>query len=124
MYPVSLRDEIRAWVLIQGKSQREAARHFDVSRHTVARLLQEEPAAQERRYQRHKETTPKTPVRDRALPHIQGWLKEHEWLARRAPKHCWTAHRMWTELHKLGIPIGESTVRLFVREVRKPSTPA
>ncbi len=25
MYPVSLRDEIRAWVLIQGKSQREAA---------------------------------------------------------------------------------------------------
>ena len=64
MYPVSLRDEIRTWVLIQGKSQRAAARHFDVSRHTVAKLLQEEPAAQERRYQRQKEATLKTPARD------------------------------------------------------------
>jgi len=124
VYPVSLRDEIRAWVLIQGKSQRAAACHFNVSRHTVARLLQEEPAAQERRYQRGKAAIPKTPVRDLALPHIQGWLKENEWLRRWAPKQCWTAHRMWVELHKLGIPIGESTVRLFVRELHKPTKPA
>ena len=124
MYPVSLRDEIRTWVLIQGKSQRAAARHFDVSRNTVAKLLQEEPAAQQRRYQREKPVTPKTPVRDLALPHIQGWLKENEWLARWAPKQCWTAHRMWVELCKRGIDIGESTVRLFVRELRKPSKPA
>ena len=89
-----------------------------------AKLLQEEPAPKERRYRRERPARRKTPVRDLALPQIQGWLKEHEWLARWAPKHCWTAHRMWTELHKLGIPIGESTVRLFVREVRKPSTPA
>ncbi len=124
MYSVSLRDEIRTWVLIQGKSQRTAARHFAVSRHTVAKLLQEEPAAQERRYQRRMPATPKTPVRDLALPHIQGWLKENEWLARWAPKQCWTAHRMWVELRKLGIAIGESTVRLFVRELRKPTKPA
>ncbi len=124
MYPVSLRDEIRAWVLIQGKSQRAAARYFDVSRHTVAKLLQEEPAAQERRYQRKTPTSPKTPVRDLALPHIQGWLKENEWLSRWAPKQCWTAHRMWVELRKLDIPIGESTVRLFVRELHKPTKPA
>jgi transposase len=124
VYPVSLRDEIRAWVLIQGKSQRAAARHFDVSRNTVAKLLQEEPAPKERRYQRGKAATPKTPVRDLALPHIQGWLKENEWLARWAPKQCWTAHRMWVELRKLGIAIGESTVRLFVRELRKPTKPA
>jgi transposase len=109
VYPVSLRDEIRAWVLIQGKSQRAAARHFAVSRNTVAKLLQEEPA---------------TPVRDLALPHIQGWLKENDWLSRWAPKQCWTAHRMWVELRKLGIAIGESTVRLFVRELRKPTKPA
>jgi transposase len=121
---VSLRDEIRTWVLIQGKSQRAAARHFDVSRNTVAKLLQEEPAAQERRYQREREAKPKTPVRDLALPHIQGWLKENEWLTRWAPKQCWTAHRMWVELRKLGIAIGASTVRLFVRELRKPSKPA
>jgi len=120
VYPVSLRDEIRTWVLIQGKSQRAAARHFDVSRNTVARLLREEPAAQQRQYQRERTATPKTPVRDLALPHIQGWLKENEWLARWAPKQCWTAHRMWVELRNLGIDLGESTVRLFVRELRKP----
>ena len=28
MYPVALRDEIRTWVLIQGKSQRAAANHL------------------------------------------------------------------------------------------------
>ncbi len=124
MYPVSLRDEIRRWVLIEGKSQRAAARHFEISRNTVAKLLQEEPAPQERRYQRTQTAAPKTPVRDLALPHIQGWLKENEWLSRWAPKQCWTAHRMWVELGKLGIPIGESTVRLFVRQLRKPARPA
>ncbi len=123
MYPVALRDEIRTWVLIQGKSQRAAARHFGLSRTTVAKLLEEEPAPKERRYQRQK-VTPKTPVRDVALPHIEGWLKENEWLQRWAPKQCWTAHRMWVELRKLGIPSGESTVRLFVQELRKPMKPA
>jgi transposase len=123
MYPVALRDEIRTWVLIQGKSQRAAARHFGLSRNTVAKLLEEEPAPKERRYQRQK-VTPKTPVRDVALPHIEGWLKENEWLQRWAPKQCWTAHRMWVELRKLGIPIAESTVRLFVQELRKPMKPA
>ena len=63
-------------------------------------------------------------MRDAALPHIEGWLKENEWLERWAPKQCWTAHRMWVELRKLGIPIGESTVRLYVQERRKPSKPA
>ena len=123
MYPVALRDEIRTWVLIQGKSQRAAARHFGLSRNTVAKLLEEEPAPKERRYQRQK-VTPKTPVRDVALPHIEGWLKENAWLQRWAPKQLWTAHRMWVELRQLGIPIAESTVRLFVQELRKPMKPA
>src|SRR5713226_3948297 len=122
MYPVALRDEIRTWVLIQGKSQRAASRHFGLSRNTGALLLEEEPAANERQYQR--QAQPKTPVRDAALPHIQKWLQENEWLERWAPKQCWTAHRMWTELRKLGIPIGESTVRLFVQELRTSSKPA
>ncbi len=39
MYTVALRDEIRTCVLIQCKSQRAAARHFGLSRHTVAKLL-------------------------------------------------------------------------------------
>jgi hypothetical protein len=89
-----------------------------------AKLLQEEPAPKERRYRRERPARRKTPVRDLALPQIQGWLKEHEWLARWAPKQCWTAHRMWVELRKQGIPIGESTVRLFVRELHKPTKPA
>ena len=122
MYPVALRDEIRTWVLIQGKSQRAASRHFGLSRNTVAKLLVEEPAENVRQYQRQAPT--KTPVRDAALPHIQNWLQENEWLERWAPKQCWTAHRMWTELRKLGIPIGESTVRLFVQELRTSSKPA
>ena len=39
MYTVALRDEIRTWVLIQYKSQRASARHFGLSRNTVAKLL-------------------------------------------------------------------------------------
>jgi transposase len=122
VYSVALRDEIRTWVLIQGQSQRAAARHFGLSRNTVAKLLQEEPAANARQYQ--PQAPHKTPVRDAALPHIQKWLQENEWLERWAPKQCWTAHRMWVELRQLGILIGESTVRLFVRELRKPTKPA
>ncbi len=122
MYSVALRDEIRAWVLIQGKSQRAAAQHFGLSRNTIAKLLLEEPAADQRRYQR--QTAHKTPVRDAALPHIQGWLQENERLRRWAPKQRWTAHRMWVELRRLGIPIGESTVREFVRELHPPTKSA
>jgi len=108
--------------LIQGKSQRAAARHFGLSRNTVAKLLLEEPAANQRRYQR--QATHKTPVRDVALPHIQGWLQENERLRRWAPKQRWTAHRMWVELRTLGILIGESTVRQLVQELRIPTKPA
>lgn len=122
MYPVALRDDIRTWVLIQGKSQRAAARHFGLSRNTIAKMLGEEPAPTERRYQR--QTEPKTPVRDTALPHIEKWLKENEWLSRWAPKQCWTAHRMWVELRKLGISIGESTVRMYVQEKQQTTRPA
>ncbi len=122
MYPVALRDEIRTWVLIQGKSQRAAAQYFGLSRNTVAKLLLEEPAPPERRYQR--QAGQKTPVRDAALPHIEKWLQENEWLARWAPKQCWTAHRMWVELRKLGIAIGESTVRLYVQEKQHTTKPA
>ncbi len=122
MYPVALRDELRTWVLIQGKSQRAAAQHFGLSRNTVAKLLLEEPAANTRHYQR--QAPQKTPVRDLALPHIEGWLKENEWLERWAPKQCWTAHRMWVQLRPLGISIGESTVRMYVQERRKHSKPA
>jgi transposase len=80
VYSVALRDDVRTWVLIQGKSQRAAARYFGLSRNTVAKLLEEEPAPKERRYQRQAEQ--KTPVRDAALPHIEKWLKENEWLSR------------------------------------------
>ncbi len=39
MYEVTTRDAIRAWVLVQGPSQRSAAKQLGVSRDTVARLL-------------------------------------------------------------------------------------
>jgi len=122
VYSVALRDDVRTWVLIQGKSQRAAAHYFGLSRNTVAKLLEEEPAPKERRYQRQAEQ--KTPVRDAALPHIEKWLKENEWLSRWAPKQCWTAHRMWGELRKLGILIGESTVRMYVQEKQQTTKSA
>jgi transposase len=114
VYDVSLRDDIRDWVLVQGHSQRSAAKQFAVSRDTVGRMLLEAPHVPERRYQRGVPFP--TPVRDLALPHIEGWLQENARLQRWAPKQRWTAHRMWVELHQMGVVVAESTVRQLVRE--------
>lgn len=116
MYEVTIRDDIRDWVLVQGHSQRSAAEHFQLSRDTVARLLREAPEEPERRYRRHMSRT--TPVRDAVVPHIEGWLQENARLQRVAPKQLWTAHRMWEELCRMGIAVAESTVRQLVREQR------
>lgn len=116
MYEVTTRDAIRDWVVVQGHSQRSAAQRFGVARDTVARLLREEPAAQERRYRRRAPRS--APLREAALPHIQGWLAENERLRRVAPKQQWTGHRMWQELQRLGIGIAEPTVRVLVRACR------
>ncbi len=64
---MALRDEIRDWVLIQGRSQRAAAKHFGVSRDTVAALLREPAETGERRYTRRKARD--APVRERVLPY-------------------------------------------------------
>lgn len=116
MYRVALRDDIRDWVLIQGRSQRSAAKQFGVSRDTVAKLLQEAPEGSERRYRR--QVAHPTPVRDQILAQVEGWLAENERLQRIAPKQRWTAHRMWLELRERGIVVGESTVRSMVRTLR------
>jgi len=116
VYDVSLRDDIRDWVLVQGHSQRSAAKRFAVSRDTVGRMLLEAPQAPERRYQRGSLFA--APVRDLVLPHIEGWLQENARLQRWAPKQRWTAHRMWVELNQLGLVVAESTVRQLVRERR------
>lgn len=116
MYEVTVRDDIRDWVLVQGHSQRSAAKRFAVSRDTAARLLREAPEEPERRYRR---AVPRpTPVRDQIVPHIEGWLQENARLRARAPKQRWTAHRMWVELCHMGIAVVESTVRQLVRERR------
>ncbi len=114
MYEVSLRDDIRDWVLVQGHSQRSAAKQFRVSRDTVGRMLLEAPQVPERRYQRGVPFP--TPVRNLVLPHIEGWLQENARLQRWAPKQRWTAHRMWVELNQMGLVVAESTVRQLVRE--------
>jgi transposase len=116
VYEVTIRDNIRDWVLVQGHSQRSAARRFAVSRDTVARMLREAPEEPARRYWR---SVPRpTPVRDQIVPHIEGWLEENARLGQRAPKQRWTAHRMWVELSQMGIAAAESTVRQLVRERR------
>lgn len=116
MYRVALRDDIRDWVLVQGRSQRSAATEFGVSRDTVAKLLREAPHENDRRYQRRKPHP--APVRDQIQPHVERWLAENERLQRVAPKQRWTAHRMWLELRSMGIPAAESTVRHLVRTLR------
>ncbi len=116
MYEVTVRDNIRDWVLVQGRSQRSAAKRFAVSRDTVARLLCEAPEEPTRRYRRGVPRS--TPVRDQIVPHIEGWLEENVRLRARAPKQRWTAHRMWGELCQMGITAAESTVRQLVRERR------
>ena len=103
---------------MQGRSQRAAAKHFGVSRNMVATLLREPAEGTERRYTRRKAR--EAPARERIRPHIEGWLKENEGLQRWAPKQRWTAHRMWVELGRQGITVGESTVRLTVRQLRGP----
>jgi transposase len=116
VYRVAVRDDIRDWVLVQGRSQRSAAKHFGVSRDTFAAMLREPAEETERRYTRHKARV--APARERILPYIEGWLQENERLQRWAPKQRWTAHRMWVELGKMGLAVGESTVRLAVRQCR------
>jgi transposase len=113
---VALRDDIRDWVLVQGRSQRSAAQHFGISRDTVAKLLHEPPEASARRYRRR--SSHPAPVRDQILPYLEHWLAENQRLQRIAPKQRWTAHRMWVELCALGITVGESTVRHIVLSLR------
>lgn len=122
MYEVALRDDIRYYVLVQGRSKRAAAREFGVSRGTVDRLLSEPAERTKRRYVR---SVPKpAPVTERVLPYIEGWLSENEQLRRTAPKQRWTAHRMWVELRAMGVEVSESTVRLLVRRRRETRTEA
>jgi len=116
VYRVAVKDDIRDWVLVQGRSQRSAAKRFGVSRDTVAALLREPAEGAERRYTRRK--VREAPARERIRPYIEGWLKENERLQRWAPKQRWTARRMWVELGTMGIVVGESTVRLVVRACR------
>jgi transposase len=117
VYAVARRDAVRIFVLVEGHTQREAARHFHMSRNTIAKLLSEPAEGTERRYQRQR--APKAPVSAAALPHIHGWLTENEWLQRWKPKQQWTAKRMWLELRRMEIPAGESTVRQLVRRERE-----
>jgi transposase len=118
VYRVAVRDDIRYWVLVQGHSQRSAARQFGVSRYTVARMLAEPAADTERRYRRRKPRV--APTRERIQPYIEGWLTENERVQRWAPKQRWTAHRMWVELCRMGITVAESSVRRVVRQCRPP----
>lgn len=111
---MALRDDIRDYVLLQGHSQRAAARRFEVSRDTVARLLVEPAQPTTRRYVRRQPAP--APVAAVVVPYIEHWLAQNEHLKRTAPKQRWTAHRMWVELARLGIPVAESTVRLYVRQ--------
>ena len=117
MYGVALRDQVRAWVLVEGHSQRSAAKEFEISRDSVARMLAEPAEERERRYQRRRPRP--APIREAVVPCIDAWLQENERLQRWAPKQRWTAQRMWVELRRRGVEVAASTVREVVRARRE-----
>jgi len=122
VYGVALRDQVRAWVLVEGHSQRSAAKEFEISRDSVARLLAEPAEGRDRRYQRHRPRP--APIREAVVPLIDAWLQENERLQRWAPKQRWTAQRMWGELRRQGVEVAASTVREVVRARREQRKPA
>ncbi len=126
MYPVALRDEIRTWVegpAAKASGQRPATLASPVIRLPSSLRRSQHPKSDAISARRSR---PRRPCAislfrtSRAGSKRMSGSSADEWLQRWAPKQCWTAHRMWMELRKLGIPIGESTVRLFVQELRKP----
>lgn len=114
MIEVTTKERIRHLHLVQGWSQRRVARELGISRDTVAKYLQEEPAAPPH----YRLTKPRPqPVSAAIRPMLQRWLEEDEQQPRKQRR---TAHQMWVQLSKeYGFTGSEPVVRLRVRELKQ-----
>jgi len=102
---------IRHKVLVEGMSQREAARQMQVSRNTVRKYLgASEPVGQRKVERGH-------PVLDRVRPRLDELLKE--WSERTTKKQRITAARLHRQLVEEGKQVGLTTVQTYVREWKR-----
>jgi transposase len=102
---------LRHKVLIEGLSQRQAAREMGISRNTVRRYLElPEPVRTETEPRRR-------PVFDRVQPRLDELLDE--WSQRTTPKQRLTATRLHRQLREEGYEVGVTVVRDHMRERRR-----
>jgi transposase len=102
---------IRHKVLVEGVSQRQAAKQMGMSRNTVKKYVElSEPVVGERRPR-------KAPVLHKVQPRILELLDE--WSSRTTRKQRITARRLHQQLLAEGFAVGETTVRAVFREWRR-----
>ena len=113
MFTVELYARIRRAVMVDGLSRREAATRFGVHRNTITKMLQFSVPPGYRRRERpaSKKLGPQMAWIDALLEADRGVHKKQ--------RH--TAHRIWMRLRdeKPDHPIGEPTVRQYVRERKR-----
>jgi transposase len=102
---------IRHKVLVDGRSQREVAREMGISRNTVRKYLSvSEP--------KRVESAPRPrPVLERVRDRIDALLAD--WQGRTTPKQRITGTRLHRELLDEGYEVGITTVREYLRELRR-----
>jgi transposase len=102
---------IRHKVLVEGLSQRQVAEQMGMSRNTVRKYLsRSEPI-------REKKRSWKRPVLEKIKPRLEELLEE--WTERTNKKQRITSPRVHKQLISEGYKVGESTVRIYLREWRR-----
>jgi len=102
---------MRYKVLREGMSIRAVAKQMRASRKTVRKYLEEpEPARKER-------VSKPRPVLERVAPRIEALLQE--WRSRTTAKQRVTGTRMHRQLVEEGYQVGVTTVREYLRELRR-----
>src|SRR5260370_34544180 len=117
MYAVEPYAAVRKFVFIEGKSRREAARVFGLSRDTINKMCRfSAPPG----YQRTKE--PEKPKLGRLIPVIDAILQADR---SAPPKHRHTAKRVFRRLRaEHGFIGGCALVKAYVRGAQPPATEA
>lgn len=116
MLQVDVKEQIRRAYFLEDKSQRQIAKEFHHSRHTVAAALAN---AQPSTYQLQARRA--TPVIEPYQEIIEQWLRDDRTAPRKQRR---TAHRIFTQLvEQYQFPGAESTVRRFVRLRRRELAP-
>jgi len=116
MIQVDSQEQIRRAYFLENKSQRQIAKEFHHSRHTVAAALADPTASA------YTQRVPRpTPVLEPYKPIIEEWLQEDRTAP---PKQRRTARRIFTQLvEQHHFPGAESSIRRYVRQRRTDLEP-